>query len=555
MHKPPRRPGTASRFIRLSLHGSNAACSALVTSLLVLSTFVPVQRAGAEGLIDLIRQEAGFRGALLAHDLSLGLRPGNQQQTVSTHFVFARPGEMLNLASSAQGVGQGHIAFRSPRGIAGRCGGVGRIADRQAEIGSLAAEAVCAVSVADGEEGIWAVEFILPNPTAQPDLSVFTPVNAGEDWPPQQAGDAWVWAWDVTVSDGPLQPNRQNLKRGRTFVRALPTVIAPRDRPATGGGARKTHPWFSAFVVQSADGFQYVFDTNSVRADTLTLMASSRGLVRADDRSVYAALPLDALGESAFFRSPFEAAGGQLRPRGGAAMKLFYARPDADLPETARSALLGQEWLRPASPARQQQMTDLEVLAERGLLRVVIEGDGATAAGSGTMANALELFAADASGPDAPVLQVYDNLAPGETLLRLPEDVTGEVVARFTSKLAELHILLPDVHETGRGMRLRRLNGPKSGAGQLCWNLEPTSARFDGKPVQSADSPRAGGRRHAGSGPWARARPVGAVARTHRAPDRHSGFKRRRRAACLRGGCPACGAGAVHRRIWRGQRR
>ncbi len=29
-------------------------------------------------------------------------------------------------------------------------------------------------------------------------------------------------------------------------------------------------------------------------------------------------------------------------------MKLFYARPDGDLPETARSALLEQEWLRPA---------------------------------------------------------------------------------------------------------------------------------------------------------------------------------------------------------------
>ena len=40
-------------------------------------------------------------------------------------------------------------------------------------------------------------------------------------------------------------------------------------------------------------------------------------------------------------------------------------------------------------------------------------------------------------------------------------------------------------------MRLRRLNGPKSGAGQMYWNLEPTSARFDGQPVQSADSLRA----------------------------------------------------------------
>ncbi len=54
-------------------------------------------------------------------------------------------------------------------------------------------------------------------------------------------------------------------------------MIAPRDRPAAGGGVRKTQPWFSAWVIQSADGYQYVFDTNGVRADTLTLMASSRG--------------------------------------------------------------------------------------------------------------------------------------------------------------------------------------------------------------------------------------------------------------------------------------
>lgn len=486
-------PGLAPHFTRLSLRGLTAVVRRrLVSGLLVLCAIVPVQGAWAEGSIDLIRQEAGFRGALLAHDLSLGLQPGKGQQTVSTHFVFARPGEVLNLASSAQGVGQGHIAFRSPRGVAGRCGGgVGRIADRLAEVRGVAADAVCAVPVEDGEEGIWAVEFIPPNPAAQPDLSRFVPVNAGEPWPAQQADDAWVWAWDVTVSAGPLQPNRQNAQRGRTFVRALPTVIAPRDRPAAGGGVRKTQPWFSAWVIQSADGYQYVFDTNGVRADTLTLMASSRGLVSAEDRSVYATVALEALGDSVFFRSPIEAAGAQQRPRGGEAMKLFYARPDGDLPETARSALLEQEWLRPASPARQQQMTDLEVLADRGLLRVMIEGDGATAAGSGTMANALELFAATASGPDAPVLQVYDNLAPGETLLRLPEDVTGEVVARFTSKLAELHILLPDVHDTGRGMRLRRLNGPKSGAGQMYWNLAPTSPRFDGQPVQSADSLRA----------------------------------------------------------------
>ena len=107
-------------------------------------------------------------------------------------------------------------------------------------------------------------------------------------------------------------------------------MIAPCDRPAAGGGVRKTQPWFSAWVIQSADGYQYVFDTNGVYADTLMPMASSRGLVSAEDRSVYATVALEALGDSVFFRSPVEAAGAQQRSRGGEAMKLFYARPDGD---------------------------------------------------------------------------------------------------------------------------------------------------------------------------------------------------------------------------------
>ena len=221
-------PDPASNLNQPKLSGWTGLRRALFSGLLVLSAFAPVQGAGAEGSIDLIRQEAGFRSALLAHDPSLGLRPGKGQQTVATHYVFARPGEVLNLASSAQGVGQGHIAFRSPRGAARSCGdGVGRIADRLAEIRGLKPEAVCAVPVEAVEEGIWEVEFIPPNPAAQLDLSGFTPVNAGEVWPAQQAGDAWVWAWDVTVSDGPLQASRQNLKRGRTFVRGLPTGFLP----------------------------------------------------------------------------------------------------------------------------------------------------------------------------------------------------------------------------------------------------------------------------------------------------------------------------------------
>ena len=173
-------------------------------------------------------------------------------------------------------------------------------------------------------------------------------------------------------------------------------------------------------------------------------------------------------------------------------MKLFYARPDNKLPATAASAA-GQDWLRPARPVEPQKMTDLEVLADRGLLRVVIEGEAVPVASTTGVANALELFAAGASRTEDPVLQVYDNLAPGETLLPLPDGLSGEVVARFSSKLAELHILLPDVHETRRGMRLRRLIGPKAGAGVTHWNLSSNGARFDGAPALTADSLRTRG--------------------------------------------------------------
>ena len=78
-------PDPASNLNQPKLSGWTGLRRALFSGLLVLSAFAPVQGAGAEGSIDLIRQEAGFRSALLAHDPSLGLRPGKGQQTVATH--------------------------------------------------------------------------------------------------------------------------------------------------------------------------------------------------------------------------------------------------------------------------------------------------------------------------------------------------------------------------------------------------------------------------------------------------------------------------------------
>jgi len=396
MYQIHRLFGLASHLIRLRLPAWDEVRGGVVSVLFVLIAVLSAQASKAEGSANLVRQATGARAALLAHDPVLQIEPLAGLQTVSAHFVYAKAGEVLSLASSAQGVGQGHIAYRSPSGATGRCEGTdGLIPDRATEVQGLSADAVCAVPVPDGEDGIWTVEFIPRNPTRQPDLSGFTPVDAGEAWPAQRASDPWVWAWDVAVSFGPLDEGRKNARRGRAYVRALSTVLAPREQAVARSEDRSSQPWFAVWVIQSADGFQYVFDTNGLRSDALTLLASSRGLVGADDHSLYGAADLGTVGRQVFFRDPFAASAQQPR-RGGDPMKLFYARPDNKLPATAVSAA-GQNWLRPARPVDPQKMTDLEVLADRGLLRVVIEGEALPVASTTGVANALELFAAGAS--------------------------------------------------------------------------------------------------------------------------------------------------------------
>lgn len=194
----------APHLIRLRFPASDEVRGGVLSVLFVLIAVLSAQESKAEGSANLVRQATGARAALLAHDPVLRLEPLAGLQTVSAHFVYARAGEVLSLASSAQGVGQGYIAFRSPSGKTGRCEGTdGLIPDRATEVQGLSAEAVCAVTVRDGEDGIWTVEFIPPNPTRQPDLSRFTPVNAGETWPRQQASDPWIWAGSRASCGGP----------------------------------------------------------------------------------------------------------------------------------------------------------------------------------------------------------------------------------------------------------------------------------------------------------------------------------------------------------------
>ena len=433
-------------------------------------------QASAEGSAYLIKRGKGLRAALLAVDPLLGQQAPDGRGTVSLHFAYLREGEVLNLSSSAQGVGQGAIVYRGPQGLSGRCDpALGRIRDLTQERAGVGAGTPCEVLVQPGQAGLWEIEFLPPS--GRVDLTAYQALDSRAPWPPQQPSDFWVRAWDVSVSNAPVKAGGAVIP-GRTFVRAFAGLVGAQAQPA---------PWHAIWFGRSWDGFVYALDTNGIEIEALNLQASSRGLKDAAGNSIYASAALDALGNGLSILDPYalsEAGGDQT-------LKLFYTKPDKSLPPTAASALFGQDWLQ-TEPLEGQSLSALSYDDATGQLSLSLDGAGG--------ANALELFAADTTeeteGADiaevraglAQPLHSFHNLPTGASMLPLPEGLGGPVRARFTAKVAETHFLLAQVVSSRNGLRLRRMNGPKAGASDLFWNLDETPGGFDGAAVRQANS-------------------------------------------------------------------
>ena len=295
--------------------------------------------AGGEGSADLVKRGKGFRASLLATDPTLGILPPDGRETVSIHFVYLNAGEYLNVGSSAQGVGQGKIVYRDPLGMSGRCDPeVGLIPTLAVEKAGLAAGEHCMIQVEPGLEGIWEVEFVPPSPKGS--LESSEPIFARDEWPAQSEDDAWVTAWDITVSSQPLKEGGIGLP-GRTFLRTFSAIIGEE----TDEGQPRNTIWFG----RSSEGYVYALDTNGMKAHALNLFGSTRGLKNEDGESIYGSRGIEELGETAFLADPY-AFGPSARDE---TLKLFYTRSDQSLPATAPSALMGSEWLnRPINPVQ-----------------------------------------------------------------------------------------------------------------------------------------------------------------------------------------------------------
>ncbi|MGB1162101.1 MAG: hypothetical protein ACPG40_12890, partial [Alphaproteobacteria bacterium] len=439
--------------------------SVLASALLGLCLIAGV--AQGEGSADLVQRGKGYRAGLLASDPTLGILPPDGRETVSLHFVYLNEGEYLNMASSAQGIGQGKIVYRDPTGMSNRCDlATGYIENLSMEKAGPAAGTPCSVKVEPGLSGIWEVEFVPPSTDV--DLARYEPVFSRDEWQPQTETDFWVRAWDVSVSKNAISEGGPVIS-GRTHLRTFAGIVS--------NEVSEGQPWNTIWFGRSSDGFTYALDTNGIKVAALNLLASTRGLKDAEGDSLYASATLDALGTRAFIADPYALSGvGEEQ-----SLKLFYSRPDQSQPAESVSSLMGPEWLF-AGTAAAQTMTELAFDPATNMISVTIEGEG--------LSNALELFDADDTGADGIAQFTYNNLPAGPSSLVLPAGLSGDLIGRFTSKVAEMHFPMANVLNSQTGLRVRRMNGPKDGTGDLYWNLGFEAGRFDGDLVNRTNSLR-----------------------------------------------------------------
>ena len=426
-----------------------------------------VGQAAAEGSADLIKRGKGYRASLMASDPSLGILHPDGRDTVSIHFVYANAGEYLNFASSAQGIGQGKIIYRDPTGMSSRCDTtLGLIPSLAVEKGGPAAGNPCTVLVEPGLGGIWEVEFIPPSAAVDP--QAYEPVAAMDEWSPQKETDFWVRAWDISVTKALPSENGLTIP-GRTYLRTFAGIIG--NQPETGLA------WNTIWFGRSFAGYVYALDTNGLSAGTVNLLGTPKGLMDEAGETIYGGAPLDHLGEQVRVTDPYAFTDqADEQP-----LKLYYTRPDQSLPAKAESALMGSEWLN--TPLQTGQiMVGTEFDDQGRALTVTIEGE--------MSANAVELFDSTDAGPDGIPLLTRTNLPSGETSIVVPDAIDGDLLVRFSSKIGEMHFPMANIPANQNGIRLRRMNGAKNGAGDLSWNLGPPLGRFDGDLVNTTNSLR-----------------------------------------------------------------
>src|SRR5690554_5487336 len=323
--------------------------------LLLFFTLFSLNNVWAEGSKDLYPNGATGGRAYLrtSTDASLAFPFPN----LGTHYVYAKAGEQISLASNAQSGSNKRIYLYSPTGAdvtPSASGGAGNIPNRNGELagprfpgqgtgGNRYAALYYTVPV--GGDGIYKVEFRGTNNNTTGDARL--PYSSADSWPtiPNNTTYNYLIAWDISVAK--QTGGTWAWQNGRVY-----TQVLNMDNPSYGGTSgtnnsnfRPNSGFYGKFKVLTRDGYVYNVDNNGNQGISFTFMVNNRGFHEPGTPDVPLYKSIQAPSEQ-YVRDRYH------DPRiedSGAAVtqKIFYNNPDSTMPESSIGAVPGGEsWLR-----------------------------------------------------------------------------------------------------------------------------------------------------------------------------------------------------------------
>lgn len=320
---------------------------------LLLSFFLS-KSSFAEGSKDLYPNNAkGNRAFLYANVDTINYRVSFPFKTRGAHYVYAKTGETIAVASSAIGRNNGAIIVTSPDGASVTYNSTvtGRIPDRNAELlGPGVGYTPVTISVGAGREGVWKVEFLAPVGNGNSNDITAPSVFADGNWTQSTSNTSnYIAAWDVSVRNmagtawltGRVYTNVLNLGINDTFT--------------------SQRAFYATNYILTEDGRAYRVKTNGNNGWAFTFFSNNNGFA-VNGVPTYKSLNSTAPNALAGLHDPRTLDDALNRTH-----KIFYNKPNPDLPTTASAYVTASNqttWLK--KTAVLPNITNLKITGVEG---------------------------------------------------------------------------------------------------------------------------------------------------------------------------------------------
>lgn len=254
------------------------------------------------------------------------------------HYVYAKAGERITMASSAQNTGgNAKIRLYSPNGaLVVDNASTGVITNRTAELagpqllGQTGGNRYTPIYylVPNGGDGIYRVEFVARG-TNDPQATF----NANANWT-QSTGDAGIMAWDVSV----INPGNTAFIPGRVYTNVLNLT--------NGISQVNSNGFYGKLYTLTKDGYTYRVSNNGNNGIYFTFFVNNNGFLDANTQlPIYQSLTSSSASHLAGkVQNPNNADTNQ-----NITHKMFYTLPSSDLPASSAGAVPGNTtWLKNA---------------------------------------------------------------------------------------------------------------------------------------------------------------------------------------------------------------